>query len=95
MLLKQDILINQVTHTTRHIQILIVLGLLTSILLTGMFTANAPTKVFADSRLLKQDTKQATNCDTVGANSPISVREQQIMSTMVYQRLVRQKLQEF
>lgn len=28
--------------------------------------------VFADSRLLKLDTKQAANCDTVGAASPVS-----------------------
>ena len=28
--------------------------------------------VFADSRLIKQDTKQTTNCDTVGADSPVS-----------------------
>jgi hypothetical protein len=28
--------------------------------------------VFADSRLIKQDTKQTANCDTVGADSPVS-----------------------
>jgi archaellum component FlaG (FlaF/FlaG flagellin family) len=28
--------------------------------------------VFADSRLIKQDAKQTANCDTVGADSPVS-----------------------
>jgi hypothetical protein len=36
------------------------------------FTANIPTVVLADSRLLKQDTNQSASCDTVGANSPVS-----------------------
>jgi hypothetical protein len=45
--------------------------LLTSALLTGIYTANVPT-VFADSRLIKQGTKQTANCDTVGADSPVS-----------------------
>ena len=39
--------------------------------MTG-FTANIPTVVLADSRLLKQDTNQSASCDTVGANSPVS-----------------------
>lgn len=39
--------------------------------MTG-FTANIPTVVLADSRLLKQDTNQRASCDTVGANSPVS-----------------------
>ena len=38
---------------------------------TGIFATNAP-NVFADSRLIKQDTIQAANCDTVGAASPVS-----------------------
>lgn len=59
-------------YTTRHNQIRIVLVLLTLILVTGMFTANVPTKVFADSKILKQDTNQKANCDTVGADRPVS-----------------------
>ena len=31
-----------------------------------------PTTVFADSRFLGQSTKQTANCDTVGADSPVS-----------------------
>src|SRR5215467_6650750 len=50
---------------------LIVLILLNAILVTGIFTTNAP-NAFADSRILKQDTKQAANCDTAGAASPVS-----------------------
>ncbi len=41
-------------------------------LVTGICTTNVPTAVFADSRILKQDTKQTANCDTVGADSPVS-----------------------
>jgi hypothetical protein len=41
------------------------------VLITG-FTVNIPTAVFADSRLLKQDTNQNASCDTVGASSPVS-----------------------
>ena len=41
------------------------------ILVTGISMINVPT-VFADSRILKQDTKQTANCDTVGADSPVS-----------------------
>src|SRR5215831_3187177 len=50
---------------------LIVLILLNAILVTGIFTTNAP-NAFADSRILKQDTKQAANCDTADAASPVS-----------------------
>jgi hypothetical protein len=46
--------------------------LLTITLVTGIFAANIPTAVFADSRTLRQDTKQAADCDTVGAASPVS-----------------------
>ena len=45
--------------------------LLTTVLVTGIFTTNV-SSVFADSRLLKQDTKQAANCDSAGAGSPLS-----------------------
>ena len=55
-----------------HNSTLIVLILLTAVLVSGVFTANVPTAVFADSRILKQDTKQNADCDTVGANSPVS-----------------------
>ena len=43
-----------------------------TVLVTGVSAANVSTAVFADSRLLKQDTKQNANCDTVGASSPVS-----------------------
>ncbi len=52
-------------------QILIVIILLTPVLVTGIFTVNVQS-VFADSRILKQDTKQNANCDTVGTASQIS-----------------------
>ncbi len=57
MLLKPRILINQVTYTTHHSQILMVLGLLITLLITGIFIEKIPTEVFADSKILKQDTK--------------------------------------
>ena len=41
------------------------------ILVTGISMINVPI-VFADSRILKHDTKQNANCDTVGAGSPVS-----------------------
>src|SRR5262249_18024934 len=50
----------------------IVLILLTTVLVIGIFTASNPKAVFADSRILKQDTKQNANCDTVGADSQVS-----------------------
>jgi hypothetical protein len=41
--------------------------------LVSGFIANKPTAaVFADSRLIKQDINQNANCETVGANSPVS-----------------------
>jgi hypothetical protein len=43
---------------------------LTTVSVSGL-TTNVPTAVFADSRLLKQDTNQNASCDTVGANSPV------------------------
>jgi hypothetical protein len=49
-----------------------VLVLVTTVLVSGILSATVPTAVFANSRLLKQDTKQAANCDTVGAASPVS-----------------------
>jgi hypothetical protein len=48
-----------------------VLVLLTTVLVTGIFTTNVRT-AFADSKLLRLDTKQHAICDTVGAASPIS-----------------------
>jgi hypothetical protein len=45
--------------------------------------------VFADSKLLKQDTNQNASCDTVGADSPVSGSCNQstaIMLVMVYQK---------
>ena len=54
-----------------HNSTLIVLILLTAVLVSG-FTTNVPTAIFADSRLLAQSTKQTANCDTVGADSPVS-----------------------
>ena len=41
------------------------------VLVTGIYTTNIPT-IFADSKILKQDTKQNGNCDTVGADSTVS-----------------------
>ena len=55
----------------RHNSTLLVIILLTAVLVSG-FTANMPTTVFADSRFLGQSTKQTANCDTVGADSPVS-----------------------
>jgi hypothetical protein len=49
----------------------VILILLATVLVSG-FTTNLPTAVFAESRILKQDTKQTANCDTVGADSPVS-----------------------
>jgi hypothetical protein len=73
MLPKPDIHTIQANNTTRHNQTLTILVLLNAVLLTGVFTATLPTtKVFADSRLFKQDTKQNANCDTVGADSTLS-----------------------
>jgi hypothetical protein len=51
---------------------LIVLILLTTVLVTAIFRTNVPPVVFADSRILKQDTNQNANCDTVGADSTVS-----------------------
>ena len=45
--------------------------LLTTVLVTGIETTGNPV-VFADSRILKQDTNQNANCDTVGADSSVS-----------------------
>ena len=50
---------------------MIVSILLTTVLVAEIFTANVQS-TYADSRILKQDTKQNTNCDTVGANSTVS-----------------------
>ena len=49
---------------------MVILTLLTTVSVSGL-TTNVPTAVFADSRLLKQDTNQNASCDTVGANSPV------------------------
>jgi len=49
----------------------VILILLATVLVSG-FTTNLPTAVFAESRILKQDTKQTANCDTVGVDSPVS-----------------------
>ena len=54
---------------SRHNQTQILLILLTTVLVTGIFSANMPTAVFADSRLLIQYTKQNANCDTAGTIS--------------------------
>lgn len=56
----------------RHNQTSILLILLTTALVTRLFTTNVPTAVLADSKLLRRDTHQATNCETVGAASPVS-----------------------
>ena len=48
-----------------------ILILLATVLVSG-FTTNLPTAVFAESRILKQDTKQTANCDTVGVDSTVS-----------------------
>lgn len=50
---------------------LLILTVITTALLTGLYTTNVPT-IFADSRILRQDTKQNANCDTVGADSTVS-----------------------
>src|SRR5215831_13745729 len=50
---------------------LIVLILLTMALVAGIYMTRTQS-IFADSRILKQDTKQNANCDTVGADSSIS-----------------------
>lgn len=73
MLPKPDIHTIQANNTTRNNQKLIILVLLNAVLLTGVFTTSMPTAVvFADSRTLKQESKQNTNCDTAGANSIVS-----------------------
>ena len=41
------------------------------VLVTGIYATSIPT-VFANSRILKQDTKQTANCESVGADSPVS-----------------------
>ena len=52
---------------------LVLLILSTTVLVSGIFTSNVPTAaVLAYSTILKQDTKQNANCDTAGANSPVS-----------------------
>lgn len=66
-----NILAFRTNNTNRHNQTLIVLILLTAILVAGIYTIDVPT-VLADSRILKQDTKQNANCATVGAGSPVS-----------------------
>ena len=48
------------------------LVLVTTVLVSGILSATVPTAVFADSMLLKQDTKQAADCETAGAASPVS-----------------------
>ena len=68
---KPDILIIRANNTSRKAN-LVILIVISTILVTGIFTADIPTAVFADSRLIRQDTKQAANCDTVGAASPVS-----------------------
>ena len=55
----------------RYNSTFLVIILLTTVLVTG-FTVNIPTAVYADSRLLKQDTNQNASCDRVGADSPVS-----------------------
>ena len=55
----------------RYNSTFVVLILLTTALVTGIYTTNVPT-VFADSRILKQETKQNANCDTVGGDSTVS-----------------------
>jgi hypothetical protein len=73
MLPKPDIHTIQANNTTRHNQTLMILVLLNSVLLTGVFTATLPTTiVFAGSRIFKQDTKQNAKCDTVGADSQVT-----------------------
>ena len=62
---------NRANNTNYHNQTPIALILLTTVLVTGIYTISVPT-VFADSRILKQDTKQTANCDKVGADSPVS-----------------------
>jgi archaellum component FlaG (FlaF/FlaG flagellin family) len=61
----------QSNNTNRHNSALVILILLTTVLVSG-FTTNVPAAVFADSKLLKQDTNQNASCDTVGADSPVS-----------------------
>lgn len=58
-------------NTYRHNLTLIVVILLTTILVTGIYTTNVPI-VFADSRILKQDTTQNASCATGGADSTVS-----------------------
>jgi hypothetical protein len=55
----------------RYNSTLVALIILTTVLVTGIYTTNVPT-VFADSRILKQETKQTANCDTIGAYSTVS-----------------------
>jgi hypothetical protein len=64
-------LANRANNTNYHNQTPISLIVLTTVLVTGIYTTSVPT-VFAGSRILKQDTKQTANCDTVGADSPVS-----------------------
>jgi len=58
-------LANRANNTSRHNQTPIALILLTTVLVTGTYTTGNQV-VFADSRILKQDTRQTANCDTVG-----------------------------
>jgi len=69
---KADILINRANNTTRHNQKPILLFLLTTVLVTDIFTTNEPTAVFAQSTNLKQDINQGARCDTVGSDSSVS-----------------------
>ena len=83
------------SNTNRHNSTLVILTLVTTVLLSGL-TTNVPTAVFADSKLLGQSTKQTSNCDIVGVDSPVSdhvIREQQTMSIVAYQEQVELLLQ--
>ncbi|MGA9841555.1 MAG: hypothetical protein WBP64_01275 [Nitrososphaeraceae archaeon] len=70
-------------NTYRHNLTLIVVILLTTVLVTGIYTTNVPT-VFADSIILKEETEHNANCAAAGGDSTVSdfCKEQQIMSTL-------------
>jgi hypothetical protein len=66
MLPKPDILVFPANNMNTKANLIILIVITTVVLVTGTRT------VFADSTTLNQETRQNANCDTVGANSPVS-----------------------
>jgi|1186.fasta_scaffold138332_1 hypothetical protein len=80
------------TSRKANLEILIVIS---SALLTGIYTANVLT-VYADSRILKQDTNQmqiVIRYVLIVLYQIHVIKELQIMLIMVYQKLGEQQLQ--